>query len=122
MTSAFIPEHQIYGYLSAVGIRTPRHYFVDHESKLADAPFADGDPVVIKGIARELWHKSDTGALEFCHFDREAVAATHSRMRERVERQYEWLGILIAWRIFGVIFRPIFMFSLNLLHPGVQYG
>jgi Zn-dependent protease len=33
-----------------------------------------------------------------------------------------WLGILIAWRIFGVIFRPLFMFSLSLLYPGVEYG
>ena len=33
-----------------------------------------------------------------------------------------WLGILIAWRIFGVVFRPLFMFSLNLLYPGAQYG
>jgi Zn-dependent protease len=33
-----------------------------------------------------------------------------------------WLGILIAWRIFGVVFRPLFMFSLSLLYPGVEYG
>ena len=44
MTSAFIPEYEIYGLLSRVGIKTPRYYFVDDDSKVADAPFASGDP------------------------------------------------------------------------------
>ena len=39
MTSAFIPEHEIYGLLSGVGIKTPRHSFIDKDSKLADTPF-----------------------------------------------------------------------------------
>ena len=80
MTSAFIPEHEIYGLLSRVGIKTPRYYFVDDDSKVADAPFASGDPVVIKGIARDLWHKSDNGALAFCDFDVDAVSAMHNSM------------------------------------------
>jgi hypothetical protein len=62
MISAFIPEHEVYDFLSVVGIKTPRHFLVDHESEVAKAPFAAGDAVVIKGIARDLWHKSDAGA------------------------------------------------------------
>ena len=99
MTSAFIPEHEIYGLLSRVGIKTPRYCFVDDDSKVADAPFASGDPVVIKGIARELWHKSDNGALAFCDFDVDAVRAMHGSMSVRVGRQFDWLGTLIAERV-----------------------
>ena len=99
MTSAFIPEHEVYGFLAAVGIGTPRHCFIDHEAGLADAPFAAGAPVVVKGIARDLWHKSDSGALAFCDFDREAVAAMHTSMREKLGQKFEWLGTLVAERI-----------------------
>jgi acyl-CoA synthetase (NDP forming) len=99
MTSAFIPEHEIYQLLSRVGIKTPRHCLVDDESSVADAPFASGDPVVIKGIARDLWHKSDHDALAFCDFDIDAVRALHNRMAARVGRQFDWLGTLIAERV-----------------------
>lgn len=33
-----------------------------------------------------------------------------------------WIGILVAWRVFDVIFNPIFLFFVNLLYPGVRYG
>lgn len=31
------------------------------------------------------------------------------------------IGILIAWRLIGMIFRPTFIFALNLLYPGQNY-
>ena len=99
MTSNFIPEHEVYGYLSAVGISAPRHCFVASESQLADAPFATGDPVVVKGIARDLWHKSESGALAFCDFDRDTIGALHATMRENVSERVEWLGTLVAERV-----------------------
>ena len=99
MTSAFIPEHEVYRLLSRVGIKTPRYCFADDESKVADAPFASGDPVVIKGIARDLWHKSDNAALAFCEFDVEAIRAMHRSMSVRVGRQFEWLGTLIVEKV-----------------------
>lgn len=33
-----------------------------------------------------------------------------------------WIGILVAWRLFDGIFPPIFLFFVNLLHPGTRYG
>ena len=99
MSSNFIPEHQAYGFLSAVGIGTPRHCFVEDEDDLADAPFQAGDPVVVKGIARDLWHKSDADALAFCEFGRDAVAAMHTSMRDKVSPSFEWLGTLVAERV-----------------------
>jgi acyl-CoA synthetase (NDP forming) len=99
MASAFIPEHEVYRFLSTVGIRTPRHYFVDDVDKLTDSPFAEGDPVVVKGIARDMWHKSDNGALAFCDFDCDAIATMHRSMHERVGERFDWLGTLIVERV-----------------------
>jgi Zn-dependent protease len=33
-----------------------------------------------------------------------------------------WFGMLIAWQLFGVVFRPVFLFAVNLLYPGAGYG
>jgi Zn-dependent protease len=33
-----------------------------------------------------------------------------------------WVGILIAWRIFGYLYHPIFLLAVNLLYPDAQYG
>jgi len=33
-----------------------------------------------------------------------------------------FIGILVAWKIFGPIFHPIWLFAVNLLHPGARYG
>jgi len=99
MINTFIPEHEVYGLLSTVGIKTPRYCFFDHQSKLAGAPFAVGDPVVVKGLARDLWHKSDQGALAFCDFDPDAVEVMAGRMRERIGKRFDWLGILVVERV-----------------------
>ena len=99
MTGTFIAEHDVYAFLASAGIKTPRHCFVTDEDELAEAPFAPGDPVVVKGIARDLWHKSDVGALSFRDFDAVEIAALHRRMRDDLGRRYDWLGTLVAERI-----------------------
>ena len=33
-----------------------------------------------------------------------------------------WIGILVAWQVFGYVFSPVFGFVINLLYPGVTYG
>ncbi len=33
-----------------------------------------------------------------------------------------WIGILVAWQIFGYVYSPVFGFVVNLLYPGVTYG
>jgi len=99
MTGTFIPEHEVYQLLSAVGIRTPRHCFVGDVQELDAAPFSAGEPVVVKGMARDLWHKSDAGALSFCDFDVDTIAALHRRMHEDVAQRFDWLGTLIAERV-----------------------
>jgi Zn-dependent protease len=33
-----------------------------------------------------------------------------------------WIGMLLAWRLFGAVFRPLFLAAVNLLYPGAHYG
>lgn len=33
-----------------------------------------------------------------------------------------WVGILVAWKLFGYLYHPIFLFAVNLLYPTAQYG
>ncbi len=35
--------------------------------------------------------------------------------------QYGFLGIIVAWYVFGYIFSPVFLFAINLLYPGHHY-
>jgi len=37
-------------------------------------------------------------------------------------RGYSMIGLLIAWRVFGPIFTPIFALALSALYPGHGYG
>jgi membrane-associated protease RseP (regulator of RpoE activity) len=33
-----------------------------------------------------------------------------------------WIGIVIAWQLFGYVFDPVWLGTVNLLHSGVTYG
>ena len=33
-----------------------------------------------------------------------------------------WVGMIVAWRLFDAIFRPLFLAAVNLLYPGANYG
>ncbi|MDX1396134.1 MAG: site-2 protease family protein [Gemmatimonadota bacterium] len=33
-----------------------------------------------------------------------------------------WVGIIIAWQLFGYVFDPVWLGTVNLLHAGVTYG
>jgi len=35
---------------------------------------------------------------------------------------FQWIGLLVAWNLFGPIFRPIFLLAVNLLYPGSHYA
>ena len=67
--TGFLHEGRAYGLLAAAGLRVPRHGFLETGA----LPFAPGEPIVLKGIADELWHKSDKGAVHFGVFDVEAL-------------------------------------------------
>jgi Zn-dependent protease len=37
-------------------------------------------------------------------------------------KAFAWIGILVAWQVFDVVFQPLWLFAVNLVHPGVSYG
>jgi Zn-dependent protease len=37
------------------------------------------------------------------------------------QRGLAWIGIIVAWQIFDVLFNPVFLAAVNLLYPGVSY-
>ena len=48
---------------------------------------------------------------------------TATRFRHFVRNPaFAWIGLLIAWRLFGPLFDPVFTFALNILYPGAHYG
>lgn len=92
--TGFLHEGRAYGLLAAAGLRVPRHGFLGTDG----LPFAPGEPIVLKGIADQLWHKSDQGAVHFGTFDVEALKAEAAAMRERVA-EHPWIGGLVCERV-----------------------
>ncbi len=93
-TTGFLHEGRAYGLLAAAGLRVPRHGFIES----GPLPFAPGEPIVLKGIADQLWHKSDRGAVHFGTFDPEALKAEAAAMRERVP-EHPWVGGLVCEKV-----------------------
>lgn len=95
MTSAFLHEAEVYALAARAGLRPPRHAFI-----AGDLPFAPGEPVVLKGLAREVWHKSEAGALRFMAFDRGALESAAADMRARIAPDgASWIGALVCERV-----------------------
>lgn len=94
-SAGFLHEGACYDLLIRAGLHPPRHGWAGR-----DLPFAPGEPVVVKGVAEGLWHKSELGAVRFLLFDEEALDATVRTMRARVEAEgYSWIGGLVCERI-----------------------
>ena len=90
-----VGEAEAYGLLARAGLRPPRHARLG-----APQPFAAGEPVVLKGLGEELWHKSERGAVAFLPFDPAALAAAAAAMRQRIEAAgHRWLDALVCERV-----------------------
>ena len=93
-TTGFLHEGRAYGLLAAAGLRVPRHGFLESGA----LPFAPGEPIVLKGIADQLWHKSDKGAVHFGPFDEASLKAEAAAMRQRVP-EHPWIGGLVCEKV-----------------------
>ena len=92
---SFICEAEAYEMLGRAGIRPPRHGFAG-----ARPPFEPGCPVVLKGLAEELWHKSEVGAVKLLAYDEAGIAEEAERMRSRAEAAgRRWIGALVCERV-----------------------
>src|ERR1035438_9744375 len=94
LAPGFLHEGQAYGRLAAAGLRVPRHGFLE----AGPLPFVPGEPVVLKGIADQLWHKSDKGAVYFGTFNVETLTSEAALMRQRVA-EHPWIGGLVCERV-----------------------
>ncbi len=98
-TAGFLHEERAYGLLAAAGLRVPRHAFIDGDFlETGPLPFTLGEPIVLKGIADQLWHKSDRGAVHFGTFEVEALKAEATAMRQRVP-EHPWIGGLVCEKV-----------------------
>lgn len=34
---------------------------------------------------------------------------------------FSWIGLLVAWKVYGAVFSPAFLFAINLLYPAMSY-
>ena len=63
--SNFINEVRAYELLEQAGLGERRRGVVRAEADVATLPFKAGDRVVVKGVAQDVWHKSDIGLVKF---------------------------------------------------------
>lgn len=91
--SDFIHESIVYSILSSHGIKVPKF-----ETDLKQLTFKEGEPVVVKGLAKDLWHKSDEGALHFLNFSKNEILSLDENMREGLGKKYEWIETMVCSR------------------------
>ncbi len=93
--SSFVSEHEAYDLIRKAGLHPPIHGLLGEE-----LPFALDQPVVLKGLGEELWHKSELGCVRFLPFAPEALAAAAEPMQARAEKAgHRWLGVLVCERV-----------------------
>lgn len=99
MSNSFIPEFEVYQLLKQADIKTPLYSFIQQETDCSNTPFINGQAVVLKGMATDLWHKSDNGALAFCDFSVTELEKRHTEMSQAVGKKFNWLGTLVTERV-----------------------
>jgi len=99
VSNSFIPEFEVYQLLKQANIKTPLYSFIQKETDCSNTPFCEGQAVVLKGMATDLWHKSDNGALAFCDFSVTELKKRHTEMSQVVGKEFPWLGTLVTERV-----------------------
>ena len=96
MTTTFIHELEAYELLEQAGLPGPRRGLVRTREDVARLPFAPGDKVVLKGVAQDVWHKSDLGLVRFEAFDADRVWAQAQDMAAAAAPHGAWVGMLVV--------------------------
>lgn len=93
--SAFVSETEAYALLERAGLHPPRHSVTG-----GPLPFSSGEPVVLKGLGEELWHKSELACVRFLPFGQTAVEREAAALRERITRAgYRWIAGLVCEQV-----------------------
>jgi acyl-CoA synthetase (NDP forming) len=95
MSSTFINEVDAYELLKQAGLGERRMGLIRSEGDLASLPFKAGDKVVVKGVAQDVWHKSDLGLVQFETFDPQRIWALAQEMERTGSAHGAWVGTLV---------------------------
>ena len=96
----FITETQVYRWLQESGVHTPTYGVLRRKGDEARLSFKTGDKVVIKGLADQLWHKSDHGVLSFTTFDPARIADLHEEFaRKLTAEKFTYVETLVCEQI-----------------------
>jgi len=95
MSSTFINEVKAYELLQQAGLGERRQGLVRTEADVAGLPFQTGDRVVVKGVAQDVWHKSDLGLVRFETFDPARIWAMAQEMAAIGAAHGAWVGTLV---------------------------
>jgi acyl-CoA synthetase (NDP forming) len=91
----FVHEAEAYALLLRAGLRPPRHGVEG-----GSLPFETGEPVVVKGLAENVWHKSEFGAVHFLPFERKSVLDEFTGMHHRLDASgHRWIEGLVCEQI-----------------------
>jgi len=94
-TSSFVPETEAYALLQRAGLHPPRHGVEG-----GPLPFEPGEPVVVKGLGENVWHKSELGAVHFLPYERQTVLNEFKGMHQRLEAGgHRWMDGLVCEQI-----------------------
>jgi acyl-CoA synthetase (NDP forming) len=94
-----ITDTEVYGWLESAGIRVPRYGVVRAGKDIGALPFAAGERVVVKGMARDLWHKSDVGAVRFAEFDPRRIRQIARELETRLSAAYDFVETLVCEQV-----------------------
>ena len=96
MTSTFIHEVRAYELLAQAGLGERRLGLVRTEADVAALPFKAGDRVVVKGVAVDVWHKSDIGLVKFETFEPARIWALAQEMEAIARDHGAWVGMMVT--------------------------
>lgn len=94
--SNFIHETEVYRLLNNKGVSVPDHAVIRNEADIKSLPFNDGEPLVVKGLAYDLWHKSDEGALHFIDYSEAELLKIHEKIRSNLADRFEFIETLVC--------------------------
>ncbi len=93
--AGFVDEAVAYGLLKRAGLCPPRHGIAG-----GALPFETGEPVVVKGLGENVWHKSELGAVHFLPYEKQSVVDEIKGMRQRLESSgHRWIEGLVCEQI-----------------------
>ena len=97
--SKFINEGQVYDLLRQASIEVPKYFVINSIEEILLLSFDDDQEIVIKGMADNLWHKSDVGALEFCKFRPKEIKQCLLKIKANIESKFQNVKYLVCEKV-----------------------